>query len=289
MKKKIISFLTSAVIAAGCIGGGLSGLTGNINLVSEPLAAEAATYGDKTQYGDYLYYEAVDEDDDGIYDYIEISGCDSSAVSVEIPPEIDGLPVTSIGSWAFYSCKSLESVTIGNGVTSIGSRAFQYCTNLESITIPDSVTSIDWFAFFWCTSLESITIGSGVTIIEIRAFSGCTSLAVITIKNPECTIYDSEYTISETAVIYGYENSTAQAYAEKYDREFVSLTDDPVTTAPAVTTAVTSAVTTLNTTVTTSASTAKTTSATASTSTVTTSVTTAVISTNTTVTASVTT
>ena len=32
--------------------------------------------------------------------------------------------VTSIGRYAFYSCKSLSSVTIGNSVTSIGGEAF---------------------------------------------------------------------------------------------------------------------------------------------------------------------
>ena len=40
-------------------------------------------------------------------------------------------------------------------------------------------------------------------------------------------IADSETTISEDAVIYGYWESTAHDYAIKYDREFVSLDDVP--------------------------------------------------------------
>ncbi len=72
--------------------------------------------------------------------------------------------VTSIGYSAFYGCSSLESVTIGNGVTSIGDEAFRNCSSLTSVTIPDSVTSIGNYAFFNCSSLESITVDSGNTI-----------------------------------------------------------------------------------------------------------------------------
>ena len=43
MKKRIFSFLTSAAMAAACLGGGLSELTNEINLVNEPLNAEAVT------------------------------------------------------------------------------------------------------------------------------------------------------------------------------------------------------------------------------------------------------
>ncbi|MDE6005242.1 MAG: dockerin type I repeat-containing protein, partial [Oscillospiraceae bacterium] len=40
-------------------------------------------------------------------------------------------------------------------------------------------------------------------------------------------IDESEFTIPNTTTIYGYENSTAQAYAEKYERNFVSLGTAP--------------------------------------------------------------
>ena len=70
MKKKLLSFLTSAVMAATCLGGGLSELTSRIHLVNEPLTAEAATYGEESKYEDFLYYQAIDEDEDGTNDYI---------------------------------------------------------------------------------------------------------------------------------------------------------------------------------------------------------------------------
>ncbi|MGN0613929.1 MAG: leucine-rich repeat protein [Porcipelethomonas sp.] len=180
-----------------------------------PLIASAESYSDELQYGEYLSYRQVDGDDNGTYDYVEISDCDTSAVSVDIPSEIDGLPVTSIGGCAFQGCSALTSITIPDSVTSIGECAFQDCSSLTSITIPDCITSIENYVFSGCTSLESITI-----------------------ENPECEIYDYEFTICDTAVIYGYENSTAQEYAEKYERSFESLGEAPVISTPAVTTSV---------------------------------------------------
>ena len=52
---------------------------------------------------------------------------------VVIPAVYEGLPVTSIGSWAFYSCDSLTSVVIGDSVTTIGDGAFEDCDRLTSI------------------------------------------------------------------------------------------------------------------------------------------------------------
>ena len=59
-----------------------------------------------------------------------------------------------------------------------------------------------------------------MTSIGYSAFEGCSRLKTITFNNPNCTVYDSEYVIPDHTVIRGYENSTAQAYAEKYGRKF---------------------------------------------------------------------
>ena len=93
--------------------------------------------------------------------------------------------VTSIGNSAFYACKDLTSITIPNSVTSIGNSAFDNCSGLTSITIPNSVTSIGNSAFFACKDLTSVTIGNSVTSIGILAFNGCDIPTVISqIENP---------------------------------------------------------------------------------------------------------
>ncbi|MCM1507891.1 MAG: leucine-rich repeat protein [Ruminococcus flavefaciens] len=147
----------------------------------------------------------------------------SNLESIEIPDS-----VVNIGESAFADCSNLKLIKIPNLVTKIGSLAFENCTSLESIVIPNGVTEIRQGTFENCTSLKSITIFDSVTYIEFDAFENCSNLESITIENPKCKIYNSESTISETATIYGYKNSTAQEYAEKYSRNFVEINDSEI-------------------------------------------------------------
>ena len=69
----------------------------------------------------------------------------------------DGL--TCIGTYAFYACHGLTSISIPKSVTSIGGSAFYGCDNLTSISIPKSVTSIGTTAFNECSSLRDVYYG----------------------------------------------------------------------------------------------------------------------------------
>ena len=62
--------------------------------------------------------------------------------------------VENIGSYAFFSCTSLQSVNFPNCNT-IGEFAFDNCISLQSVSFPNCST-IENFAFASCTSLQSV-------------------------------------------------------------------------------------------------------------------------------------
>ncbi len=94
---------------------------------------------------------------------------------------------------AFYSCRSLTSVTIGNSVISIGDYSFTSCVKLSSVIIGNGVTSIGDVAFSYCDNLTNVTIGNSVTRIGKYAFSNCTNLASVTIPNSVTSIGESAF------------------------------------------------------------------------------------------------
>ena len=99
--------------------------------------------------------------------------------NVEIPASM-----TSIGTQAFQSCISLNTVTFASGSSlgSIGNSAFQQ-SGLTTISIPASVTSMGTYAFYVCSSLKTVTFASGSSLGSIgdSAFrqSGLTQYRVL--------------------------------------------------------------------------------------------------------------
>lgn len=57
--------------------------------------------------------------------------------------------VTKIEDNAFYYCKKIREVVIGDNVTSIGDSAFEKCYSLTMLTIGKSVNYIGKYAFYW--------------------------------------------------------------------------------------------------------------------------------------------
>ncbi len=113
----------------------------------------------------------------------------------------------------------VKSATIPAGVKTVGDYAFDGCTSLSQLSLPESLTTIGSYAF--CeTSIPSIEVPASVTTIGDSAFRNCKNLSDITINNAACNIYQSEYTISDTAKMHVAENSTAYDYAIKFDRNF---------------------------------------------------------------------
>lgn len=174
--EKGLAALTAGLLCLGSVG--LSG-------VELPASADVPYFYDGT-YGD-LYYDVIDAVE------IRITGCEKEVTAVEIPAEIAGKPVTSVGRSAFSGCNSLAAVTIPDSVTRIGLDAFYKCSSLTTITMPDGVTILGADAFSFCTSLTEVTMPNSLTSIGSNAFSGCSSLTEIEIPDSVTSIGESAF------------------------------------------------------------------------------------------------
>jgi hypothetical protein len=112
---------------------------------------------------------------------IIITGYNGTGGDIGIPRTITGLPVVSIGDYAFEYISSLTSVTIPNNVTNIGEWAFYDCQTLTSVILGNNVTRIGEGAFYNCNNLTNATIGNNVAIIGDYPFTDCSSLTAITV------------------------------------------------------------------------------------------------------------
>lgn len=128
MLKKLIAVLSSVVtvITIPC--------SMNCNLKS---------YAEENE--DY-YFNLIDEDNDGTYDYAEIEYCNRYLVEAVIPSEVEGVPVTRISEEAFCRCPYLESVNIPDSVQVISDYAFESCFNLRTVVMPDVQLGTEVFA-----------------------------------------------------------------------------------------------------------------------------------------------
>ncbi len=163
---------------------------------------EIAARGHKFEY-------VVEAQDDGLK-YAAVTYGDGHVHALEIPNEIDGLPVKSIVDLAYYRDPDLTSVSIPCNVTTIEGVAFKGCRRLKAfsvaagntcyksvrglllskdgktlvavpgglkrVRIPAGVQCIGKEAFFECEQLESVTIPDSVTRIEEGAFWRCRRL-----------------------------------------------------------------------------------------------------------------
>lgn len=104
---------------------------------------------------------------------------------------IDLPRVSSIGKYAFYMAKVLESVGNTENLISIGKYAFGGCANLKSINL-SNLESVNDAAFYGCSALTDINSSlATLSAIPASLFNGCMNLQA-NIKLPE-TIGDAAF------------------------------------------------------------------------------------------------
>jgi hypothetical protein len=114
---------------------------------------------------------------------ITITGYTGPVSAVTIPDTINGLPVTSIGDWAFYN-----GASPGPGI-------------LTGVAIPNGVTSIGDYAFAWNYTLRSATLGNGLRSIGVGAFADC-GLTTITIPRSVSSLGDLAFAYGALTGVY---------------------------------------------------------------------------------------
>ena len=153
---------------------------------------------------------------DGTMELTGYIGKSEALITLTLPAEANGLPVTQISDGALRSCTYLTSVSLPETVTISGANPFRFCENLAhlyvspenpslaviddvlfrktdrtliccprgrggaSYAIPEGIARIGAYAFDDC-ALTAVTIPDSVTFIGEGAFRGCSGLTALTI------------------------------------------------------------------------------------------------------------
>jgi hypothetical protein len=115
--------------------------------------------------------------------------------NVVIPRNIDGFPVTKIGSRAFYECVGINSVIVPSSVTEIAYRAFYNAKNIETLTIAGVVTVRD--QAFESVGISTIKFTSSTASVFAGRdiFLGANTLLKISVPNASLGAFKSNVLI----------------------------------------------------------------------------------------------
>lgn len=187
-------------------------------------------------------YKMLDENQDGAYDTLRITGTGKMGKLQEVLEKptssdryfyyrhpvridvayVDGVTnvdgfedsgakkvvladtVTTISKKAFYSADTME-IVLPKNLKVIEEYAFAL-TNFESFTIPDTVTEIGTDAFYANDDLKELHIGKGVKTIGNLAFDRCAGLEEVVIPGNVKTIGDNVFSncTSLKSVVFNY-------------------------------------------------------------------------------------
>lgn len=166
-----------------------------------------------------------------------------------LPSKINGLAVTCLQGQDDESLFDVRArkdavkvikIVIPDSVKKIGKHAFYGCKDVEIVEIGQNVESIELAAFAYCMSIKRMVLPKSVKYIGDYAFKGCASLRKLTINNPDCEIYDNTYTVytdnatpaevgNYAGIIYGSADSTAERYAMANKKTFRVLCKTGIT------------------------------------------------------------
>ena len=128
-----------------------------------------------------------------------------NAEKVTVPSKVGSAKVIAIASQAFWSKKSIKTISLPSTIQSIGKAAFNECTGITKIVLPSNLKKISDSAFWFCTGLKAMYIPPSVTSIASTAFKGCTNLTAYVIPGS----YAEKFVKADSNVKLGYRYATS--------------------------------------------------------------------------------
>lgn len=175
-------------------------------------------------------------------DGMELTGTSAENEFLELPDTINGIPVTSIGAYAFAEdvdetqalyqvsfpkqlvrigegafsgCLFLGKVQLPDTVTDIGDGAFWNCSAISELTLPSGLQHVGDYAFQYCYGLPEIVLPEGCLTVGEQAFEGCMATEKIVLPAGLTEIGPGAFTGCNAATIY----AVAGTYGERYVKE----------------------------------------------------------------------
>ena len=193
--------IATVTAECGSVSESFTVTVGDPSIVTDPTVPDGLTYS---------------IGDDGT---VMITGYTGNETDLTIPASIEGLPVTTIGSWAFNATSNAVNITLPDTLTTIEAFAFFDATNLENIVLPDSLETIESWAFYR-SHLRSLLLPENVSEIGNWACSGMPNLTAITVAE------DNPYFCAVDGILHDKAEKTLIAYpAGKKDPVYSVIND----------------------------------------------------------------
>ncbi len=136
-------------------------------------------------------------------------------IALQSAPNTDGFNlknITSIGSWAFSGCVSVEKITFSEKLSgSFGDETFRNCRSLREMTVPEGIRSIGSKCFRGCTALKYVYF-LGDPTVDATAFNETYGTYVMGKKDG--ILYNS---IADSDIRYGGESPAEHPFAPEED------------------------------------------------------------------------
>lgn len=213
--------------------------------VTEIILPDTIKFINEFAFDSCIYLKQINIPDNLKYIGLSAFGCCDSLKEITI-----NSPQLNISPYAFFNCHNLSDITLN--VKSVDENAFKNCISLKNVTFKDNIERIEANAFYNCSSIENIVLPSSLKIIGCGAFSnnpesenkGIKSITVpsdVEIigalprakgEAPTSGLYypptdpltEEQPCVFDTdSVIYGYQNTKTELYANEYNLNFIAL------------------------------------------------------------------